>query len=123
MLSAQSSLSVSFLVLGLLVLLTGTSIQTHLSPSAVTKLPIIYVNPGDLSCIYSTLPYVQDQGEKMGVNTSCITYYQPLWVKVMEIVSSKAIPVVVIFSGFHCSMSFPGNVGALMQGSGLLRTQ
>ena len=87
--------------------------------SAITMLPIIDLNPGDLSCIYSTLLFVQKQSKQINMITPCITFDQPLWIKAVEIASAKSLDIVVRLGGFHCLMSFVGSIGSLMEGSGI----
>ena len=57
-----------------------------------------------------------DQAKVLGVNTPILTFDQPLWLKATEIVHAKALPVVLIFGGFH--VSFLGSIGMFMRGSG-----
>ena len=51
--------------------------------------------------------------------TPNITFDQPLWLKTVEIVSSKKPNVVVNLGVFDCLMSFVESVGASMEGPGL----
>jgi len=64
------------------------------------------LNPKDLSCIYSTLVFVEWQAEQL------------LWLKVVNILLSR-VNVVCHLGGFHVLMSYLGTLGTLMAGSGL----
>jgi len=41
-------------------------------------LPIIDVNPNDMSCIFSTLAFVEKQAKRLNMDTACITFDQPV---------------------------------------------
>ena len=45
---------------------------------SITMLPLIDMNPGDESCIYSTLLYIIDLANQMNIETPSITFDQPL---------------------------------------------
>ena len=47
-----------------------TSYQSKPQSSTITMLPIINVNPSDMSYIYSTLLFVKDQSHKLNINNS-----------------------------------------------------
>lgn len=87
--------------------------------SSVSFLPIIDLNLGDLSCIYSTLLFIIDQSKRINVEIPVVTFDQPLWLKATEVVNAKSLKVVLILGGFHLMMSFIGSVGHLMKGSGI----
>ena len=87
--------------------------------STVSLLPIIDLNPGDLSCIYSTLMFIIDQSKRINVKIPVITFDQPLWLKATEVVNAKSLKVILILGGFHLMMSFIGSIGHLMKGSGI----
>ena len=63
---------------------TIESRRTLPSASDVIPLPIIDMDPGNLTCIYSTLLYVIQKASKLDIPTPCITFDQPLWVKAVE---------------------------------------
>ena len=95
----------------------------HPGQASTMFLPMIDLNPSDLSCVYSTLLFVCDHAHRYGV-TPIITFDQPLWWKAMTIVESETegsnlSSVVVRLGGFHTLMSFLGSIGHLMAGSGL----
>ena len=52
--------------------------------SSVLYLPMIDMNPSDLSCIYSTLSYLSSHAKRHNV-TPVVTFDQPLWWKAFEI--------------------------------------
>ena len=87
--------------------------------SNVSLLPIIDLNPGDLSCIYSTLIFIIDQSKRINVKIPVITFDEPLWLKATEVINAKALKVVLILGGFHLMISFIGSIGHLMKGSGI----
>ena len=82
-------------------------------------LPLIDLNPGDESCIYSTLLHIKHLAESLVILTPSITFDQPLWLKAVEIVSSKKLNIVVRLGGFHGLVSFAESVGASMEGCGV----
>ena len=91
----------------------------HSQPSEITMLPIINLDPGNYSCIYSVLMWIVDQTKLLNNPTACITFDQPLWLKALDITIAKKLPVVCRLGGFHTLMSFLGSIGKLMAGSGL----
>lgn len=95
----------------------------HPGESSVMFLPMIDMDPNDLSCIYSTLKFVCLHAARYN-STPIITFDQPLWWKANMIVESEPETsplnsVVVRLGGFHIEMSFLGCIGHLMGGSGL----
>ena len=52
-------------------------------------------------------------------STESISFDKPIWLKAVEIVSSKKLNAVVLLGVFHCLMSFVGSAGASMEGSEL----
>ena len=52
-------------------------------------------------------------------STESISCDKPIWLKAVEIVSSKKLNAVVLLGVFHCLMSFVGSAGASMEGSEL----
>lgn len=52
--------------------------------SIVHMLPIIDLDPTDMSRIYSTLLFVIKQAEELNIPTPILTFDQPLWLKAME---------------------------------------
>lgn len=87
--------------------------------SDIRMLPIIDRNPNDLSCIFSTLLFIENQSKKLNMETACVTFDQPLWIKSVEIVQSSKMNIVCRLGGFHLLMNFLGAVGSIMAGSGL----
>ena len=86
--------------------------------SEVTLLPIINLNPNYYSCIYSTLLLVIGQSKKTNSGPPCITFDQPLWLKAVKIITEKPLHNLCRVGGFHTLMSFLGNNGTSMKGSG-----
>ena len=95
----------------------------HPGKSSVIFLPMIDMNPSDITCVYSTLKYIQDHAHRHDV-TPIITFDQPLWWKALMIIvtdpsGSDLRSIVLRLGGFHTEMSFPGCIGHLMAASGL----
>lgn len=91
----------------------------HAPPALIQMLPIIDLYPGDESCIYSTLLFIEGQARRLNITTPCITFDQPLFIKAVDIALSAKLDVVVRLGGFHTMMSYIASVGKLMRGSGL----
>lgn len=95
----------------------------HPGKASVVFMPMIDMNPNDLTCIYSTLVFVSSHAKKYNT-TPVITFDQPLWWKAHTIVESEPPnsilrSTVVRLGAFHTQMSFLGCIGRLMSGSGL----
>jgi hypothetical protein len=92
----------------------------NLPPGDFQLLPIIDLNPGDKSCILSTLTFISNQASKLKITEACVTFDQPLWIKAVEIlISEKITSVVCRLGGFHMIVSYLGSIGSVMSGSGL----
>ena len=99
--------------------MSNTSTGEYPGKSAISLLPIIDINPTDMTCIYSTLKFVQSQAKELNIVTPVIRFDQPLYIKAMEIVKANNMNMVVMLGGFHLLMSFLGSFGEVMKGSGL----
>ena len=87
--------------------------------SNVTFLPMIDLNPSDMSCVYSTLKFVSKEASRYN-RTPVITFDQPLYWKALMITCGEECKNVVVRLGaFHTEMSFLGSIGSLMSGTGL----
>lgn len=95
------------------------SIISNPGRSDVSFLPIIDLNPSDETCIYSTLCFVISESKKLNVQTPCITFDQPLWIKALGIIYSENLSIICRLGGFHTLMSFLGSIGEIMKGSGI----
>ena len=95
------------------------SIGDHTAAADIRMLPIIDLNPGDRSYILSTLSFVCDQAAKLQIDTPCITFDQPLWIKAVEIARAQNLKIVCRLGTFHMIMSYLGSIGMLMAGSGI----
>lgn len=82
-------------------------------------LPITDLTTIDETCIYSTLKYIENQTPQLIVETPCITFDQPLWILMVEIVLEKKINIVCRLGGYHMLMSFICRIGRIMDGSSL----
>ena len=87
--------------------------------STITFLSIIDLSPSDESCIYFTLLFIIFQAGKLSVQTPCVTFDQPLWLKAFDIIHAENLPIVCCLEDFHTVMSFLGIVGAIIKGPGL----
>ncbi len=90
--------------------------------SSTVFLPMIDMDPSNMSCIYSTLKFICSQASKLQV-TPVLTFDQPLWFKALIIVenepeNSDIKQVGLRLGGLHIEMSFLGSIGHVMAGSG-----
>ena len=91
----------------------------HPGKSSIMFLPMIDMDPTDLTCIYSTLSYVVDHAERHN-STPILTFDQPLYFKALKIALSEPEgssigKIVLIMGGLHKKMSFVGTFGYLME--------
>ena len=96
---------------------------SHPGKSSVLFLPMINMNPSDITCVYSTLKFIEDHAHHHDV-TPIVTFDQPLWWKALMIIVSEPDGsglrnIVLRLGGFHTEMSFLGSIGHLMAGLGL----
>jgi hypothetical protein len=77
------------------------------------------MNSNDLTCIYSTLVYVIDRSKALGIDTPCVTFGQPLWLKGVEVSKAKDLNILHRLGPFHVMMIYLGSLGSLMSSSGL----
>ena len=96
-----------------------TDVSVCKQKSLVSFLPIIDLNPSDESCIYSTLLFIEEQAKQLNVNTPCVTFDQPLWLKATGIINDVNLNILCRLDGFHTLMSFIGSVENMMKESGL----
>ncbi|CAH3133198.1 unnamed protein product [Porites lobata] len=104
-------------------LMQTISKESHPGKSSVTFLPMIDMHPTNMSCIYSTLKFVEAQCKRQHT-TPIITFDQPLWWKAQLIVESEPPDselrsIILRLGGFHAEMSFLGCIGSIMSGSGI----
>ena len=95
----------------------------HPRKSSVMFLPMIDMNPNDITYVYSKLKYIQDHANRHHI-TPIITFDQPFWWKglmiiVTEPIGSELRNVVLHLGGFHTEMCFLCCIGHLMAASGL----
>ena len=95
----------------------------HPEPSTIKFLPMIAMDPSDLTYIYCTLEFVCAQAKRSGV-TTILTFDQPLWRKAiligsMEPQTSDLREIVFRLGGLHMEMSFLSYIGHLMAVSDL----
>ena len=104
-------------------MMTMLNTGDHPGQSSVMFLPMIDMDPGDLTCIHSTLHFIHDHAARYQA-TPIITFDQPLWWKAMTIIESEAPGsplkcIILQLGGFHVLLSFLGTTEHLMSGSGL----
>ena len=90
--------------------------------SMVHLLPIIDLDPNDMSCIYSTLSFIIQQSQELELQIPIVTFDQPLWIKANEIVLAKCMNIFLILGGFYMMISFAGSIGYLINGLGLVES-
>ncbi|MES9884095.1 MAG: hypothetical protein ABW185_24890, partial [Sedimenticola sp.] len=95
----------------------------HPGQSSISFLPMIDMNPSDMTCIYSTMLYISSHARRYGV-TPILTFDQPLLWKALTIQQSTVTDseiryIVLRLGGFHTEISFLGTIGHLMAGTGL----
>ncbi|GFR94043.1 hypothetical protein ElyMa_000908800 [Elysia marginata] len=91
--------------------------------STIIFLPMIDMQPTNMSCIYSTLLFVSNLAAEYRVNP-ILTFDQPLWWKAQLILDSEPAgshlrSLILQLGGVHTQMSYLGTIGHLMTGSGL----
>ena len=95
----------------------------HPGKSSETYLPMIDLEPTNLSCIYTTLCFVTYECAKQRA-WPIVTFDQPLWWKAKMIVheepeSSALRNIILSLGSFHTLMNFLGCIGYLMESSGM----
>ena len=95
----------------------------HPGESSIRFLPTIDMDPGNTTCIYSTLHYVAKIAKKQKSNPILI-FDQPLYWKSLMIVESEPEEsplkfIVLKLGGLHMLISFLGSIGYTMADSGL----
>ena len=90
---------------------------SYQSQSKTVMLPIIDLKPTDKTCIYSTILFVIEQSQKLGIVMPSITFDQQLQIKALETVTAEQLNIVPLLGGFHMLMSFYGSIGTIMEGS------
>ena len=97
----------------------SASVDNFHPVSDIRMLPIVDLNPNDMSCVLSVLKFVEKQAARLNMETACVTFDQPLYIKAVEIAHAADLNVVCRLGGFHLLMNFMGAIGAIMNGSGL----
>ena len=96
----------------------------HQGKSSVMFLPMIDMNPSDVTCVSSTLHFVSEHAKQHSIANPIVTSDQPLWLKAFNIIQTEPAnsdlrKVIVRLGAFHAEMSFLGSIGHLIAGSGL----
>ena len=110
---------------GCMQLIHENQITTTEIPSidTIVNLPIIDMDPSNMTCILSTLKFLTDLAHKYSL-PSIITFDQPLFWKASKIINESVNDaslqkVVLMLGSFHTVMNLLGYIGTLMEGSGL----
>ena len=95
----------------------------HPGKASVHFLPMLDLDPTDMTCIYSTLYFVATEWKRQST-VPVVTFDQPLWWKSRTIILNEDAgsilkPIILILGGFHTTMSYLGSIGHVMEGSGL----
>ena len=96
----------------------------HPGKLSVLFLPMTYMNPSDNTCFYSTLKFLSEHAQKHNVQTTIVTFDQPLWWKAYNLIQTEPVGsairnVIVRIGGLHTEMSYIDAMGHLMAESGL----
>ena len=96
----------------------------HKGKSSITFLPMIDMNPSDVTCVSSTLKFVSEHAQRHNIANPIVTFDQPLWWKAFNIIQTEPADsdlrkVILHLGAFHTEMSFLGTIGHLMARSGL----
>ena len=91
---------------------------SHPGTASVMFLPMIDLDPGNMTCIYSTLSFISDHAKRYNV-VPMVTFDQPLWWKALNIIESEAPGsdlhnIILRLGGFHTLLSFLGCIGRIM---------
>ena len=95
----------------------------HPRQSSVLSLPMIGLNPGNMSYVHATLTFIREQAARHNI-TPITTFDQPLCWKSLQVIvgqpeNSPLRSIFLRLGGFHTEMNFIGSIGHLMAGSGL----
>ena len=95
----------------------------HAGKSSILFLPMIDMNPSDVTCVYSTMMYIANHAKQYNC-TPVLTFDQPLWwkasmIQVSEPKDSILQNMVLRLGGLHQMMSYLGSIGHTMANSGL----
>ena len=87
--------------------------------SSTHYLPIINLDPTNMTCVYSTLKFIQRHAKLYNV-TPVVTFDQPLYWKALAVMQRSEITELLLLLGaFHTLMSYLGATGKLMEGTGI----
>ena len=95
----------------------------HPGKASMLFLPMLDIERGDITCIYSTMMYVSEHAARYNA-TPVLTFDQPLWLTALMIQYTSAEDSVIRstvlrLGGFHTQMSYLGASGHIMSGHGL----
>lgn len=105
---------------GMMQTMYNNSNLQHPGKTSISFLPIINLAPSNMTCILSTLLYLNKIAQDQKV-PCIITFDQPLYWKASQIIHEyKDLEDIVLMLGsFHTLMNVVGAIGTLMKGSGL----
>lgn len=83
----------------------------HQGKSSVMFLPMIDMNPSDVTCVSSTLHFVSEHAKQHSIANPIVTFDQPLWLKAFNIIqteppNSDLRKIVVCLGAFHAELSW-----------------
>ena len=90
----------------------------HPGTASVMFLPMIDLDPGNMTYIYSALSFISDHAKRYNV-VPMVTFKQPLWWKALNIIESEAPGsdlhnIILRLRAFHTLMRFLGCIGRIM---------
>ena len=97
--------------------------EEHKGKATVRFLPMLDMDPTNMSCIYSTLQFLTSECARHKC-TPIVTFDSPLYWKARIIISNEADGsslkrIVLDLGGFHTMLSLLGSIGHVMHNSGL----
>jgi len=73
----------------------SVSVDNFHPVSGIRILPIIDLNLNDMSqCVLSTFKFVEKQAARLNMQTACVTFGQPVYIKAVEIAHAADLNVV-----------------------------
>ena len=85
----QNDLDLIFVLVGLVTCVTSKG--TYTGKATVSMLPMINLNPNEMTCICSTLNFLTEQAKQLEIVTPVVTFDQSLWLKSAEIIAAKSL--------------------------------
>lgn len=67
--------------------------------------------------MYSTIKFAVDGAKNLEIQTTIVTFDQPMWLKLEKILKANLLSVFLILSWFHLLISFCESAGYVIKGS------